>query len=135
MDFSDFYRRSITYPQAFWADEATLIDWHTPYSQVLDYSRPPFARWFVGGKTNLCHNAVDRWVVTQPDKPALIAISTETNTEKAYSFRELQTEVMRAAAMMQSLGVGKGDRVLIYMPMVVLLQTVLPPASTMHGQR
>ncbi|HZW23319.1 propionate--CoA ligase, partial [Noviherbaspirillum sp.] len=73
---------------------------------------------FVGGRTNLCHNAVDRWADKQGDKPALIAISTETNTEKVYSFKELQTEVMRAAAMMQSLGVGKGDRVLIYMPMI-----------------
>ena len=118
MNFTDFYKQSIDNPQAFWGNEAKLIDWNEPFSEVLDYSRPPFARWFVGGKTNLCHNAVDRWVATQPDKVALIAISTETNSEKVYSFRELQAEVMRAAAMMQSLGVGKGDRVLIYMPMI-----------------
>ena len=118
MNFTDFYKQSIDNPQAFWGNEAKLIDWNEPFSEVLDYSRPPFARWFVGGKTNLCHNAVDRWVATQPDKAALIAISTETNSEKVYSFRELQAEVMRAAAMMQSLGVGKGDRVLIYMPMI-----------------
>jgi len=118
MTYADFYKNSIDNPQAFWDKEAKLIDWKEPYTQVLDYSRPPFTKWFVGGKTNLCHNAVDRWADRQGDKPALIAISTETNTEKVYTFRELQTEVMRAAAMMQSLGVAKGDRVLIYMPMI-----------------
>jgi propionyl-CoA synthetase len=120
MNYADFYRQSIDDPQAFWAEQARLIDWHQPFSQVLDYSKPPFTRWFNGGKTNLCHNAVDRWAATQGDKPALIAISTETDTdtEKAYSFKELHAEVNRAAAMMQSLGVGKGDRVLIYMPMI-----------------
>ncbi len=118
MSYAEFYKKSIDDPQTFWGKEAEQIDWHQPYSQVLDYSKPPFAKWFVGGQTNLCHNAVDRWLETQADKPALIAISTETNTEKVYSFAELSREVQRTAAIMQSLGVGKGDRVLIYMPMV-----------------
>lgn len=118
MNYPDFHKQSITEPQTFWAEEAKRIDWHTPYSQVLDYSHPPFAKWFVGGTTNLCHNAVDRWVATQGNQPALIAISTETNTEKTYSFIELQEEVQRTAAVMLSLGVSKGDRVLIYMPMI-----------------
>jgi propionyl-CoA synthetase len=85
---------------------------------VLDYSRPPFAKWFVGGETNLCYNAVDRHLKDRPDQNALIFISTETDTEKTYSFSELHAEVNRCAAMMQGLGVGKGDRVLIYMPMI-----------------
>jgi propionyl-CoA synthetase len=118
MNFADFYKHSIDDPQAFWDNEAKLIDWKEPYKQVLDYSKPPFTKWFVGGKTNLCYNAVDRWAAKQGDKPALIAISTETDSEKVYTFKELQAEVMRAAAMMKSLGVGKGDRVLIYMPMI-----------------
>jgi propionyl-CoA synthetase len=118
MDYADFYRRSIDAPEQFWQDEAALIDWHTPHTQVLDYSNPPFARWFVGGQTNLCHNAVDRWCATQGDKPALIAISTETNTERGYSFNELRAEVERCAAVMLALGVKRGDRVLIYMPMI-----------------
>ena len=118
MNFADFYRQSVTDPNTFWDREAQVIDWHKPYAQVLDYSRAPFARWFVGGQTNLCHNAVDRWVAMQGDKPALIAVSTETSSEKVYSFSELRQEVMRFAAVMQSLGVGKGDRVLIYMPMI-----------------
>lgn len=118
MSFATFYQRSIDDPCAFWSEQARRIDWHHPFSQVLDDSRPPFARWFVGGTTNLCHNALDRWVATRGDEPALIAISTETNTEKTYSFRALQAEVMRTAAIMQALGVGRGDRVLIYMPMI-----------------
>ena len=118
MNYPDFHQQSITEPQTFWTEEARRIDWREPYSQVLDYSRPPFAKWFVGGTTNLCHNAVDRWVASQGDRPALIAISTETNTEKTYSFIELQEEVQRTAAIMQSLGVTRGDRVLIYMPMI-----------------
>ncbi len=118
MNYAEFYKQSIDDPQAFWGKQAELISWHQPYTQVLDYSNPPFARWFVDGQTNLCFNAVDRWVDKQGDQPALITVSTETNTEKVYSFRELQREVQRMAAVMQSLGVGKGDRVLIYMPMI-----------------
>jgi len=118
MNYAEFYKQSVDDPQTFWGKQAELISWHQPYSQVLDYSKPPFAKWFVGGQTNLCFNAVDRWLNTQSDKPALIAISTETNTEKVYSFAELAQEVQRTSAVMQSLGVVKGDRVLIYMPMI-----------------
>jgi propionyl-CoA synthetase len=118
MTYSEFYRRSIDDPASFWAEEAKRIDWHTPFKQVLDDSRPPFARWFVGGTTNLCHNAVDRWLPTQADKAALIFVSTETDEERILTFAELHREVQRMAAVMQSLGVVRGERVLIYMPMV-----------------
>ena len=113
-----FHRRSIDDPSGFWADEAKLIDWHKPFKQVLDFSRPPFAKWFVGGETNLCHNAVDRHLAVRAEQKALVYISTETNQEVAYTYRELHAEVNRAAAVLQSLGVAKGDRVLIYMPMI-----------------
>ncbi len=116
--YADFHRRSIEDRDAFWAEQARLIDWHTPFTQVCDYSKPPFANWFVGGTTNLCHNAVDRHVATRGDQNALIFVSTETNEERIYSFRELQAEVQRMAATLQSLGVKKGDRVLVYMPMI-----------------
>ncbi|TSA19093.1 MAG: propionate--CoA ligase [Betaproteobacteria bacterium] len=116
--YKDFHRRSISDPEGFWGEQAGLIDWHKPFGKVLDYSRPPFARWFVGGETNLCHNAVDRHLKDRPDQNALIFISTETDVETTYSFRQLHAEVNRCAAAMRSLGVGKGDRVLIYMPMI-----------------
>ena len=83
-----------------------------------DYSNPPFAKWYAGGKTNLCHNAVDRHLAERADQAALVYVSTETNTEKTYSFRQLHTEVQCMAAILKDMGVGKGDRVLIYMPMV-----------------
>ena len=116
--YQQFHQRSISDPEGFWGDEAKLIHWHKPFGRVLDYTRPPFAKWFVGGETNLCYNAVDRHLKDRPDQNALIFISTETDTEKTYSFRELHAEVNRCAAMMQGLGVGKGERVLIYMPMI-----------------
>ncbi len=116
--YKEFHKQSIENPDAFWSEQAQLVDWKEPFTQVCDYSRPPFAKWFVGGKTNLCHNAVDRHAAKRPDANALIYVSTETNEEKVYSYAELQREVERMAAIYKSLGVTKGDRVLIYMPMI-----------------
>ena len=116
--YADFHRRSISDRDAFWAEQAALIDWQTPPTQICDYSNPPFARWFAGGTTNLCHNAVDRHLATRGDQAALIFVSSETGQEHSYSFRELHAEVQRMAATLQSLGVKKGDRVLVYMPMI-----------------
>jgi propionyl-CoA synthetase len=118
MSFADFHRRSIEQPDAFWAEQAQLIDWHKPFDTVCDYSRPPFASWFAGGQTNLCHNAVDRHLKDRADGNALIWVSTEVDKEVVYSFRELHAEVQRMAACLIELGVKKGDRVLIYMPMI-----------------
>ena len=117
-NYAEFFRRSIQDRDAFWSEQAQLIDWKTPPQEICDYSNPPFARWFAGGTTNLCHNAVDRHVAARGDQNALIFVSTETNQEKTYSFRELQAEVERMAATLLSLGVKKGDRVLVYMPMI-----------------
>jgi propionyl-CoA synthetase len=116
--YAEFYRRSITDRDGFWREQAALIDWHRPFDQVCDYGRAPFADWFKGGQTNLCHNAVDRHLTDRAEQNALIFVSTETGTEKAYSFRELHAEVQRMAAILLELGVKKGDRVLIYMPMI-----------------
>jgi len=115
--YAAFYRRSIEQPDQFWAEQARLIHWQQPFQRVLDDSRPLFARWFVGGRTNLCYNAVDRHLAERPDQPALVWISTEVDQQKTYTFAELHAEVNRFAAVLQSLGVGQGDRVLIYMPM------------------
>jgi propionyl-CoA synthetase len=116
--YKEFHRRSIERKEEFWAEQAQLVDWHRPFGKVLDYSRPPFAKWFVGGLTNLCHNAVDRHLAARSGQKALVYISTETGEEKTYTFRELHTEVNRVAAMLRSLGVTQGDRVLIYMPTI-----------------
>ena len=113
-----FHRRSIDDRDAFWTAESEAIHWHKPFERVLDFSNPPFARWFVGGETNLCFNAVDRWVATRGDERALIWVSTEVDQEITYTYRDLYDEVNTVAAMLASQGVSQGDRVLIYMPMI-----------------
>jgi propionyl-CoA synthetase len=118
MDYAEFYRRSLEDRDAFWAEQAGLVDWQVPPRQVCDASRPPFVRWFAGGTTNLCHNAVDRHLGERADQPALIYVSSETGQERTYTFRELHGEVQKMAAVLLALGVEQGDRVLIYMPMV-----------------
>ena len=117
-EYQQFYRRSIDDRDGFWAEQAELVHWNKPVEQVCDYSQPPFVKWFKGGETNLCYNAVDRHAAARPNDRALVYISTETNEEKVYSFAELQREVERMAAIYQDLGVKRGDRVLIYMPMI-----------------
>ena len=117
-DYQAFHRRSIDDRDAFWAEQAKRIDWQTQPKTICDYSNPPFARWFEGGTTNLCHNAVDRHLKDRPDQIALIAVSTETDTEQTFTFRQLHAHVQAMAAALLDLGVCKGDRVLIYMPMV-----------------
>jgi len=114
----DFHYRSIHDREGFWRAEAGRIHWETPFERVLDDSRLPFARWFPGGRTNLCYNAVDRWLPQFADRPALAWVSTEVDQERVYSRRELYDEVNAVAAMLRDLGVGRGDRVLLYMPMV-----------------
>ena len=114
----EFHRRSIEDRDGFWTEQAALVDWHKPFSKVLDYSRPPFAKWFVGGETNLCHNAVDRHLAARGDQKAIVYISTEVDREISYTYRELHAEVNRLAAIMLGMGVKRGDRVIIYMPMI-----------------
>jgi len=114
--YAEFHRRSIEDRDAFWSEQARLIDWQRPFDKVLDYSRPPFARWFPGGTSNLCHNAVDRHLAARGDQKALIWISTEVDKTESFTYRQLYAEVNRVAAMMQALGLKRGDRVIIYMP-------------------
>ena len=116
--YKAFHRRSIDDREAFWAEEARRVHWHKPFARVLDYSRPPFAKWFVGGETNLCHNAVDRHIGARGDQDALIWISTEVDQTRKFTYKELLKQVNTVAAMMQSLGVKRGDRVIVYMPMI-----------------
>jgi len=116
--YREFHRRSLAERESFWAEEARLVHWQRTFDQVLDYSRPPFARWFVGGETNLCYNAIDRHLAARAGEKALVWISTEVNETRSYTYRQLFAEVNRVAAMMRDLGVKRGDRVIIYMPMI-----------------
>jgi propionyl-CoA synthetase len=116
--YREFHRRSLEDRDAFWAEQARLIDWQRPFDSVCDASRPPFVRWFTGGTTNLCHNAVDRHLARRGQQTALIHVSTETGGERTWNFVELHAEVQRMAAVLLVLGVGQGDRVLLYMPMI-----------------
>jgi len=116
MQYTEFHRRSIEQPEVFWAEQAAAIDWKTPPQTILDDSDPLFRKWFVGGTTNLCHNAVDRHLVGRGDQLALVGWSSETGSVRELSYRELHREVNTFASVLQSLDVGQGDRVVIYMP-------------------
>lgn len=119
MGYQTLYDRSMQDPSAFWAEAAGLIDWDRPWDQVLDDSNPPFYRWFKGGQLNTCYNAVDRHVKAgRGDQPAIIHDSPVTDSKTVITYAELQDQVARFAGVLKSLGVEKGDRVIIYMPMV-----------------
>ena len=117
--YEDAFRRSLDDPAGFWADAATAIDWYTKPERILDDSNPPFYRWYPGGMLNTCHNAVDRHVDNgHGDQPALIYDSPVTGTKSALTFTELRDETARFAGALAALGITKGDRVVIYMPMI-----------------
>ncbi len=117
--FDAVYRRSLEDPEAFWAEAARDIDWTAPWTTVLDRDARPAARWFVGGELNTCHNALDRHVDGgRGDQLALIYDSAVTGTVERFTYRELTDRVARFAGVLASRGVGKGDRVVIYMPMI-----------------
>jgi propionyl-CoA synthetase len=117
--YEDVFRRSLTDPAGFWAEAASGIDWYTEPGTILDDSNPPFYRWFRGGTLNTCHNALDRHVAGgRADQKALIYDSPVTGIKKTFTFRELRNETARFAGVLKNLGVEKGDRVVIYMPMI-----------------
>ncbi|MGI4983466.1 MAG: AMP-binding protein, partial [Janthinobacterium lividum] len=116
------YQQSIDDPATFWAAEAARIDWHRPPSRILDASDPEMPRWFVGGETNLCHNAVDRHLATRGAQPALVHVCGASGAEARFSYRQLYEEVNAMAAVLREHGVRRGDTVLLYMP--VLPETV-----------
>jgi len=117
--YADAFRRSLADPEGFWGDAAAAIDWDRSPSAVLDASNAPFYRWFPGGMLNTCYNAVDRHVSGgRGDQAAIIYDSPVTGTSRRISYAELQDEVARLAGALRGLGVGRGDRVVIYMPMI-----------------
>src|SRR5262245_52982463 len=117
--FDDVFRRSLDDPESFWAEAAAAIDWDEPWDRVLDDSRAPFYRWFPGGRMNTCYNALDRHVDGgRALQPALIYDSPVTETIATFTYRELRDAVARFAGALRALGVDRGDRVVLYMPMV-----------------
>ena len=117
--YAEVHGRSLADPQEFWAEAAQAIDWDKPWDKVLDDSNPPFTRWFAGGRLNTCHNALDRHVEGgRAEQAALIYDSPVTGTLKTFTYRELRDATARFAGALAALGVGKGDRVIVYMPMV-----------------
>ena len=117
--YRDAYRRSLTDPAGFWADAARAIDWERRWDRVLDDSRAPLYRWFSGGRLNTCHNALDRHVAAgRGEQAALIYDSPVTGSVRRFSYAELTAAVARFAGVLVALGVGRGERVIIYMPMV-----------------
>ena len=145
MNYAEFHQRSIEDKAAFWGEQARLIDWHKTPEQVLDFSNPPFARWFVDGELNLSHNCIDRHLAERAEQNAIVWLSTEINcallaekpavqaafddlgariivedgcVKRHISYREFHQEVNYFADVLQRLGVDRGDRVVIYMPMI-----------------
>ena len=116
--YTELYNWSITDPTSFWQGQAEAIHWHAPFQTVCDFTNPPFVRWFVGGRTNLCYNAVDRHLATRADQPAIFFHSSEFGIEKVITYGQLHVEVTRFAAVLKKLGINKGDRVVIYLPMI-----------------
>jgi propionyl-CoA synthetase len=117
--FDEQYRRSLDDPEAFWADAADAIDWVEPWQLVLDDADAPSYRWFAGGRLNTCWNALDRHVEGgRADQLALVHDSPVTSSSTAFTYRELRDVVARFAGALAAEGVGPGDRVVLYMPMV-----------------
>jgi propionyl-CoA synthetase len=119
MGYEQTYRRSIEEPEAFWTEAAQAITWESPWDKVLDDSKAPLYRWFAGATLNTCYNALDRHVESgRGDQAALIYDSPVTATKAVYSYTQLRDRVARLAGGLAGLGVERGDRVIIYMPMV-----------------
>jgi propionyl-CoA synthetase len=118
MSYAQTYARAMTDPEGFWGEAAEALEWERRWDRVLDDRQPPFYRWFAGGRLNTCHNAVDRHVAARGDQPALIYDSPVTGSVRTVTFAELKDQVARCAGALRKQGVGPGDRVILYMPMV-----------------
>src|SRR6476646_11990545 len=117
--YHEIYARSLADPEKFWADAAEAIDWYSPWNKVFDASAGVYGRWFTGATCNTCHNAIDRHVERgRGSQPAIIYDSPVTGTKRVITYAELLDEVKTLAAVLRDFGVQKGDRVILYMPMV-----------------
>jgi len=117
--YDEVFRRSIEEPAAFWKEAAEAIDWHKKCDRILDDSNPPFYRWFPDGELNTCFNALDRHVRDgRGDQNALIYDSPVTGTIASFTYRQMLDQVAVFAGALRGIGVGRGDTVIIYMPMI-----------------
>ena len=117
-EYARLYRQSIDQPEAFWADMAGKLDWFKPWTQVLDWSHAPFAKWFVGGKINIAYNCLDRHIAAGHGAKAALLWEGEPGDSRRITYTELHREVCRFANVLKGQGVKVGDRVAIYMPMI-----------------
>jgi len=115
--YAEMHRRSLEDPERFWSEEARKLDWYKTWDRVLDWT-PPYARWFVGGKLNACYQCVDRHVKTWRRSKVAIYWEGETGETRVLSYSTLFREVNRCASVLQKLGVKKGDRIALYLPMI-----------------
>jgi acetyl-CoA synthetase len=116
-DYERLYKRAQDDPEGFWADMAKELDWFKPWEKVLEWN-PPFAKWFVGGRTNIAHNCLDRHLTTARKNKAAIIWEGEPGDERILTYQALHREVCKFANALKNIGVKTGDRVAIYMPMV-----------------
>ena len=117
--YGELFEASIADPEAFWADAARDVSWIRDPRRILDDANPPYYRWFPDAELNTCANALDRHVANgRADQPALIYDSPVTGSQRTYTYAELLDETARFAGVLKGLGVGKGDRVVVYMPMI-----------------
>jgi acetyl-CoA synthetase len=117
-NYASLYQRSLEDPQGFWAERAEELEWYKKWDQVLDDSNPPFYKWFVGGKTNIVHNALDRHLKTYRKNKLALIWEGEPGDTRSYSYFALHREVCKFANVLRSMGVRKGDIVTIYLPRI-----------------
>jgi propionyl-CoA synthetase len=116
--YRDVFQASVDDPAEFWARAAQAVTWTRDPQRILDRDNPPFYRWFPDAELNTCANALDRHIATRGDQAALIYDSPVTGSKRTYTYRELLSETAHFAGVLRGLGVGKGDRVVLYMPMI-----------------
>lgn len=117
--YQEVHQQSLSNPEQFWGEAAAEISWSKPWDKVLDYDAKPIPRWFAGAELNTCYNCLDRHVEAgRGDQDALIYDSPVTNAKRRYTYSELTDAVAKFAGVMKANGVTKGDRVIIYMPMI-----------------
>ncbi|MBT6794880.1 MAG: AMP-binding protein, partial [Methylococcales bacterium] len=126
-EYNTLYQQSITHPEQFWADQAELfLDWSQPWHTVLDYDYPQgHIRWFEGGQLNVSYNCLDRHLATRGDQTALIWEGDNPEIDQQLSYKELHHQVCKLANVLKSLGITKGDRICIYLPMIIESATVI----------